>query len=586
MDMMATETPSAPESEDDGAPSGRTRRLRLPTPPLWLFGLLEAVQAVLATMLLVVLPVLAMTLGGGFAAADAEFIASLSAQIWLILHGTPVELVVTLPDGALGEGLEIPEGGWFHLLPMGLTLIPAALGWRAGRRLAQGSYTYQLWQGLLTLVLGYAAAGVGFSQLATADSFQVETHWAGLCAALVMGLASLGGCYAEARSWTRLIGVDLEAKVEELSQRLRWAGYYAWAVLRAAVVACVAAVGLSAALLAGRLAFSWMEMVNIFQRLDPGVWGILGLTLLHVGLVPNLVLWTLAYSTGAGFSVGSGSTVAPHAVELGAVPAVPVLGALPGEPGEAGLAVLLLPVLAGVAAGWWFMREGENHLDDWFALRIPLRPVSLTLSTLSLGVLIGAAAGLLALGPLWLSHISLGVGRMTDVGPDALVAAGMLGLWTALGSIVGYLIAPAAHQVRIRRVEPPQPADDVADGLGAGAEGSLERPGPERDSPGSAGSPGSPDSPGRGVGLSRAGRVSRASTEDAGLAEGGSGDGSSGEGGSEESEDASSSAADRGIDEAAGVTPLFGDRPARSPRPRPPSQPKPKSSPARPLRRD
>lgn len=489
MDTMASETPSSSEGADDGASSGRTRRrLRLPTLPLWLFGLLEAVQVVLATVLLVALPVLAMTWGGGFTEADAELFASLSAQIWLILHGTPVELVVTLPEGALGEGLEIPDGGWFHLLPMGLTLLPAALGWRAGRRLAQGSYTDQLWQGLVTLVLGYAAAGAGLSQLAAAESFQVESHWAALCAALVMAAGSLGGCYAEARSWTRLIGVDLEAKVEELSQRLRWAGYYAWAILRAGAVACVAAVGLSAALLAGQLAFSWMEMVNIFQRLDPGVWGILGLTLLHLGLAPNMVLWTLAYSTGGGFSVGAGTTVAPHAVELGAVPAIPVLGALPGDPGEVALAVLGLPVLAGVAAGWWFMREGENHLDDWFALRIPLRALSLTLSTLCLGVFVGAAAALLALGPLALSRISLGVGRMTDIGPEALTAAGLLGLWTALGSIVGYLIAPAAHQVRQRRVEAPSAAeagdgddqdDDQDDDEAFGAERKAPEPQPK-----------------------------------------------------------------------------------------------------------
>lgn len=477
---MASETPAPPEDAEDGVSSSSRirRRLRLPAPPLWLFGLLEAVQAVLATALLVGLPVLAMTWGGAFAEAAPGFIASLAAQMWLILHGTPVELVITLPEGALGEGLEIPDGGWFHLLPMGLTLIPAALGWRAGRRLAQGAYTDQLWQGLTTLVLGYAAAGAGFSQLAAAESFQAESHWAGLCAGLVMAVGSLSGCYAEARSWTRLIGIDLEAKVEELSQRLRWAGYYAWAVMRAAAVACAAAVGLSAALLAGQLAFSWMDMVNIFQRLDPGVWGILGLTLLHLGLAPNMVLWTLAYSTGAGFSVGTGSMVAPHAVELGAVPAVPVLGALPGSSGEAALAVLLLPVLAGAVAGWWFMREGENHLDDWFALRIPLRPVSLTLSTLCLGVLIGAATALVAAGPLALSHISLGMGRMTNIGPEVLTAAGLLGLWVALGSIIGSLAAPAAHQVRKRRVEAPvQDTREESGPAGEADDGGSQRDG-------------------------------------------------------------------------------------------------------------
>ncbi len=423
----------------------------MPALPLWLLGLLEAVQVLLATALLVVLPVLAMSLAGGFEEIDLAFVSGLAAQIWMVVHGVPVELVIALEDGALGEGVTIPDGGWFHLVPLGLTLVPLALAWRAGRRLAQGAYADQLWQGLLPLVLAYAGAGAGLTVLAQDTAFEVHPELAGLCAALLMALGSLGGCYAEARSWTRMIGVDLEARIEEFSQQLRWAGSYAWAVFRAGVVACVVAVGLASLLLAGQLAVRWMDVVNVYQQLDPGFWGVIGLTLLHLGLLPNMILWALAYSTGAGFAMGTGTTVAPYAVELGPLPAVPIMGALPAGAAEYSMAVLALPVLAGVAAGWWLMREGENHLDDWFALRISLRPLSLTLSTLALGLFTGLAAAALAVGPLWLSHISLGVGRMTDLGPDAPLAAAMLGAWVGLGAIIGYLLAPAAHQVRRRQ---------------------------------------------------------------------------------------------------------------------------------------
>lgn len=460
--MARTDDPRETPAGEDGGDSGAsaegaapkrswTRFLRIPAPPLWLLGLLEAVQVMLATALLVVLPVLAMSLAGGFEDIDMTFVSGLAAQIWMVIHGVPVELVITLDEGALGEGVTIPDGGWFHLVPMGLTLIPLALSWRAGRRVAQGAYADQLWQGLLPLVLAYAAAGAGLTALVRDTAFEVHPVFAGLCSAALMALGSLGGCYAEARSWTRMIGVDLESRIDEFSQQLRWAGSYAWAVIRAGAVACVTAVGLSAVLLAGQLAVRWMDVVNIYQQLDPGFWGVIGLTLLHLGLLPNMILWALAYSTGAGFAMGTGTTVAPYAVELGPLPAVPVLGALPGGPGEYSMAVLALPVLAGVAAGWWLMREGENHLDDWFALRIALRPLSLTLSTLALGVFTGLAAAALAVGPLWLSHISLGVGRMTDLGPDATFAAGMLGAWVALGTIIGYLVAPAAQQVRRRQ---------------------------------------------------------------------------------------------------------------------------------------
>ncbi|WP_258933987.1 hypothetical protein [Nesterenkonia pannonica] len=101
--------------------------------------------------------------------------------------------------------------------------------------------------------------------------------------------------------------------------------------------------------------------------------------------------------------------------------------------------------LLGSAAGIWLAREGENHFDDWCARTIRFRPVSLLVSTAVLGTLTGLMAGLLLVGPLWLSHLSLGVGRFVDVGPDALVAAGLLGAWAAAGCAVSYLVAPCVR---------------------------------------------------------------------------------------------------------------------------------------------
>ena len=410
---------------------------KLPTPPLWLFGLFEAVQAVLATALLVAAPVLGAGLarrGGDF---DPQSTSELAAQMWLMIHAAPLNLT------------ENGESGWIHLVPLGFTLVPFMLAWRAGRRLAQGAYPVQLWQGLIAFTLAYAGAAVGIAYFGVNDPGTMV--WAGAAGAVLTGLGSLSGCYAEARSATRMIGVDLESRVEELSQRLKWAGAYGWAVLRGGTAAAVAAVGLSALLLAGWVGWRWMDVVNSYQELDAGIFGGAGLTLLHLGLAPNLVLWALAYSTGAGFNLGSGSPVGPWGTDLGAVPAVPVLAALPDQVYEYSWAVLVLPVLAGVAAGWWLMREGENHFDDWCQLRLKLRPLSLTVSTLTLGALTGVVAGGLLIGPLWLSHISLGMGQLNDVGPHAALSALMLAAWVALGTVIGYLAAPAGRLVVPRR---------------------------------------------------------------------------------------------------------------------------------------
>lgn len=413
---------------------------RLPTAPLWIFGIYEALQVVVATALLVALPVLGFTLARGVSEFDPETAGGLAAQAWMVVHAAPLNMADADAEFA---------SGWFHLVPLGFTLIPFLLAWRAGRRLAQGAYPDQLWQGLLAFTLSYAAAGVGLAVFASGDPG--TRVWTGVAAGTLVGIGSLCGCYAEARSATRMIGIDLEARVERYSQQLKWAGAYLWAVLRAGVVAAVAAVGLSALLLAAWLGSQWMQIANAYQQIDAGLWGGIGLTLLHLGLAPNAVLWTLAYASGAGFSMGAGSPVGPFATELGAVPDVPVLAALPDQVHDYSAAVLALVLVAGIAAGWWLMREGENHFDDWCQLKLRFRAASLTLSTLTLGVLTGLVTAALLIGPLWLSHISLGVGRMNDVGPHAGIAAGLIGAGVALGVMLGYLLAPATALSRHRR---------------------------------------------------------------------------------------------------------------------------------------
>lgn len=409
---------------------------KLPTPPLWLFGLFEAIQAVLATVLLVVIPVTGISLARNWQGFDPLAAGELAAQAWLVIHAVPLYL---------SEG----ETGWFHLVPLGFTLIPVLLAWRTGRRLAQGSYPSQLWQGLALFTAGYTAAGVGLARFAAQDPGTMV--WAGVACTAVVGIGSLAGCYAEARSATRMIGVDLEARVEEFSQHLKWAGAYIWAVLRAGLVASVAALGLAAVLLAGWLAVQWMEVANSYQELGAGIFGGLGLTLLHLGLAPNMVLWALAYSTGSGFTLGTDAPVTPFTTELGGIPEVPVLGAVPQEAYTYAPAVLVLPVFAGVIAGVWFMREGENHFDDWCQLRLKVRAVSMTVSTLVLGALTGAVAAVVLIGPLWLSHISLGVGRMTDIGPHGMLTALLLACWVGLGTMIGYLAAPGVKMISLPR---------------------------------------------------------------------------------------------------------------------------------------
>ena len=191
-------------------------------------------------------------------------------------------------------------------------------------------------------------------------------------AALVpLGIVVVGlmwGGYREARSLSRMVGVDTAEQISQMSQYSRWAGSYAWAVVRAAVVAAVAFVGLGALLLALGILGGWSQVVATYQELHAGPVGDTAVTLLQLGFLPNLVIYAMAWSTGAGFAFGAGNSIGLTSSNAGSLPMLPILGAVPESLGSTGLLGLLVPVAAGAIAGWWFLREGEDHLDEWVAL--------------------------------------------------------------------------------------------------------------------------------------------------------------------------------------------------------------------------
>jgi hypothetical protein len=127
---------------------------------------------------------------------------------------------------------------------------------------------------------------------------------------------------------------------------------------------------------------------------------------------------------------------------------------LPHGPLEYGGAALALPIIAGILAGWWFLREGENHLDEWLAIKIKARWFTATASTLVLGVLIGTAAGLLAGGLAWLARGSAGIGRLTVIGPDPLWTAVWLAAEVGIGVVIGYAAGPwLEHRQKLREAD-------------------------------------------------------------------------------------------------------------------------------------
>lgn len=411
--------------------------------PLGLQGAFEAAQVFVISALVIVVPLAAVWLAGGFAQKDPSVMARLAGQMWLAIHGVPLTLTVTN-----GPSSASVETGVFSLLPLGLVLLPFLLSWRAGRRLARASYTDQLWQPLFGALVVYAAAGLATGFVCSEPGIQAPLLASTFIPVIPAGLGMIIGARREAGSWGRLIGVNAADWIAKTSQDQRWAGSYVWAVARSGFVAAMAALSLAALLLAVDIMARWTDIIGVYQGLRPGAVGGAGLTLAQLSYLPNLAAWALAWASGAGFSLGVGSTVTPLATSVAPVPPIPLLAALPSGTLGWGFAAMVIPVLGGLLAGWWFVRTGENHLDEWISLKARQRWISLPVSTLLLGIAVGVVAAALTGVLFWLSGGSAGLGRLTEIGPNPATAALWVGTEVAAGVVLGSLVAPWLEESR------------------------------------------------------------------------------------------------------------------------------------------
>lgn len=398
--------------------------------PLWCQGALEAVQAWLFSVLLVYVPALMAWFGNAWNDASWSDALRIGSQWWLSAHGVPLVRNAEVVD----------PGGVLWFIPLGLTLIPFLLCVRAGRRLARASWSDQLWQPIAGAAVIYALAGVGMGWFGRTDQTTAPWWAAATIPLLVAVLGMIVGARREAGSFSRLIGLDAAEWVRQASQYSRWAGSYVWAVVRAGFIGALAAFGLAAAAVIVWGFVNWVEVVDAGLQLSPGVLGSAVLMLGQMAYLPNFVLWTLSYFTGGGFTLSSSSFVSPFGSHVGPLPSYPILELVPSDGTH--WWVVLLPVVAGIVAGWWFLREGENHLEEWALMRGGPRWLALTWSTLALGVVVALVSAALCLLGFALSLGSLGVGVFTHFGPVQMMSTGLLAAEIAVGTMLGYLVAP------------------------------------------------------------------------------------------------------------------------------------------------
>lgn len=401
--------------------------------PLWLQGVVELIVTALFSAVAVFAAMSAVWATKGFGDMEFSSVAAMSAHLWLLVHGVPLDLAAAFGASA----------GTMTLVPLGLSILPLLLCYRSGRRLARASYEGEFLIPVLSGSVTYALISSAMYGWASPHPQPLQALNAALVPLGIVVAGLMWGGYREARSLSRMVGVDTAEQISQMSQYSRWVGSYAWAVVRAAVVAFVALIGLGAVLLGIGILAGWSQIVATYQELHAGAVGDTAVTLLQLGFLPNLVIYAIAWSTGAGFSFGAGTSVGLTSSDVGTLPMLPILGAVPESMGTFGLVGLLVPMGAGAIAGWWFLREGEDHLDEWVALKVPFRPLSALISAVVLGVMTGILTSFGALWLGWISYGSLGIGRFTEVGAEPLTFAAHTALTVGAGVTFGMLLSRA-----------------------------------------------------------------------------------------------------------------------------------------------
>jgi Family of unknown function (DUF6350) len=329
--------------------------------------------------------------------------------------------------------VQVSGAGRIGMLPLGLTVLPGALLWRAGRSLVRShpgtgarrvlavaaavAVPYALLAGVLALISrsGLAAASVPQALLA------------GLLVAFVA--AGFGAARAQA-PWTQL-GAMMSPRTRSVV-----AGTTGSLVILAAAGAMATALA---------LASDVHKFSAVYQLLDPGVVGTGLLLLAQLAYLPNAVLWAIAYMLGPGFAVGVGTVVAPTGSAVGALPAFPLLAALPvgahgAGPGWLAALMLAIPYLAGVAGGLLAVRAAPVIAPEAAAIHG-------FCCGLASGAILGVAAAF-AGGPL-------GDGRLSAVGPSAWQVALVAALEVGIAAAV---TAGTVSWWRLRAARPDQPA--------------------------------------------------------------------------------------------------------------------------------
>lgn len=395
-----------------------------------LFVALEALFVVGIGLGIVLVPLLIGWASANQFQATPLDVWQLAVQVWALGHGVPLHVDLTGAGSVVPPELAVFD---ITLALLGCALVTFLLAVRAGRRIADTEDSL--------IVGGMLVAFVAFlvgSVLWTGQSLFVNVEVTfGTVKILVPFIIGLCVGWKPWRLWTGANPVrDLLS--DDWRDVVVTAGRLTIAAFLALVV--VASVVLTVSIVAG-----FATEIALYEALHGQVLGGLVVTAGQIIALPTVIVWTMSWLIGPGFSIGLGTLVSPFSATVGAFPAIPLLGAIPADSVVVGWPILVVPVLvvaivAGVLSPGIVARAG--YFDTTGATDfIRLGALGLMTSVFS-GVLF-FVVGAFASG-------SAGPGRFVFVGVDP---ADVAFAWAAIvlgGTLVGSiarLVRPLPREV-------------------------------------------------------------------------------------------------------------------------------------------
>ncbi len=361
---------------------------------------------------------------------------ALSVDAWFLGHGVPLQFSL---DPDLLRSLSLSDSlGTFtvDIALMGFAFLTVFWGYRLGLRRASRKYPFSTWFTAIGVLLFLSFCLVFFLPQ---HEVSIPMFEAAVRPSLFL---STGLVFANWKSARKRVIFALQKVIPNSVMQLIRFG------LKAGSGSAIGLLGTSAMVVSVLVLASFTRVIALYESLQPGVWGIIAVSVLQLAMIPNIIIWVSNWLVGPGISVGAGAVVSPVGANSATLPALPLFGIVPENASPLGISIVIAPILISVAASAFAYHHLEQVIkyqpsSSRLGIFLARRPIKY----FTAAFLAGIVAGFLGLVLTAMVSGSAGPGRFEVVGADPVQIFLWYGSEVTVGALVGIV-----SMILIRRV--------------------------------------------------------------------------------------------------------------------------------------